>query len=556
MASSAEAYYEPVKGDDDEDDEYKLPEDATFTDYLVYPLRSGENFFSRFTKNFGWRFAIQMTVMYLLVKGLMLSVLGLVKLSYCKKTLKIDGSACQTMMVISSTPWAIKGSIGVLADAYPLFGYHKASYILVAAVIGSIGLFALATFPVTSAALSAILLFSVNLEIATSDLLCEGKYAELMQTKPKTGSTMVSYVWGCFQIGSLVAAMFVGPVADHYDPKVLFWVLLPLAVSIIIPTSLGYLADERVAPEKEGIDMELIKTYPYIVAFCIIMAAVALGNAAIDIFFFEEHFWQMVYAISCSVFLSVLAFLWLPRQLAKCNFYMFMASVLYLNISGAQDFWFTADEQCVPGGPAFDYTYYNTYTSIVGAFTGWVGVVIFQNFMSGWTFRTLFWVTTVLQCVASASDLIIINRLNIAWGIPDKWFYMFGDAVIGPAVMMFALMPAVVLTSKLVPKGLESTTYALLAGFQNFGGVVSNQIGLYATQFAGVKTEAPCNFDNLGWLVGISHCLLPLLAIPLTFILIPNKLMTEMIIEDEASEPTLLQGALGKDEGTSKEHDS
>lgn len=228
--------------------------------------------------------------------------------------------------------------------------------------------------------------------------------------------------------------------------------------------------------------MELIKTYPYIVAFCIIMAAVALGNAAIDIFFFEEHFWQMVYAISCSVFLSVLAFLWLPRQLAKCNFYMFMASVLYLNISGAQDFWFTADEQCVPGGPAFDYTYYNTYTSIVGAFTGWVGVLIFQNFMSGWTFRTLFWVTTILQCVASASDLIIINRLNIAWGIPDKWFYMFGDAVIGPAVMMFALMPAVVLTSKLVPKGLESTTYALLAGFQNFGGVVSNQIGLYATQ--------------------------------------------------------------------------
>ena len=56
--------------------------------------------------------------------------------------------------------------------------------------------------------------------------------------------------------------------------------------------------------------------------------------------------------------------------------------------------------------------------------------------------------------VASAFDLLIINRYNIAWGIPDKWFYMFGDAVIGPAVMMFAFMPAVVLTSKLVPKGL------------------------------------------------------------------------------------------------------
>ena len=92
----------------------------------------------------------------------------------------------------------------------------------------------------------------------------------------------------------------------------------------------------------------------------------------------------------------------------------------------AQDFWFTADEKCVPGGPAFDYTYYNTYTAVVGSFTvhlelcngifcicdgifctrskrsigwsqGWVGILIFQTFMSGWTFRNLFWVTTIMQ---------------------------------------------------------------------------------------------------------------------------------------------------------------
>ena len=53
-------------------------------------------------------------------------------------------------------------------------------------------------------------------------------------------------------------------------------------------------------------------------------------------------------------------------------------TVLYINVGGAQDFWFTADEKCVPGGPGFDYTYYNTYTSVVGAFTGWFGIVIFQ----------------------------------------------------------------------------------------------------------------------------------------------------------------------------------
>ena len=91
-----------------------------------------------------------------------------------------------------------------------------------------------------------------------------------------------------------------------------------------------------------------------------------------------------------------------------------------------------------------------------------------------------------------------------------------------------------------MPKGLESTTYALLAGFQNFGGQVSSQLGIYATELAGIKTTTPCNFDNLSPLVAITHCLLPLLAIPLTFILIPDKLMTEKIISDDVhDDPTL-----------------
>lgn len=140
-----------------------------------------------------------------------------------------------------------------------------------------------------------------------------------------------------------------------------------------------------------------------------------------------------------------------------------------------------------------------------------------QATMSGWSFRSLFWFTTLIQVVASCFDLLIIARVNIALGISDKVFYMLGDAVIAPAIGMFAAMPALVLTSKLVPKGLESTVYALLAGFQNFGGVVSSQIGIFATEAAGIKTTRKdgekCDFDNLSSLVLVSHCLLPLLAV-------------------------------------------
>ena len=47
--------------------------------------------------------------------------------------------------------------------------------------------------------------------------------------------------------------------ADSYDPKILFWVLVPVAASIIIPTALGYLGDERVPDDKAGFKTELIR---------------------------------------------------------------------------------------------------------------------------------------------------------------------------------------------------------------------------------------------------------------------------------------------------------
>ncbi|KAJ1483458.1 folate-biopterin transporter [Baffinella frigidus] len=358
-----------------------------------------------------------------------------------------------------------------------------------------------------------------------------------MQTKPHTGSAMVSYVWGCFQIGALIASIFVGPIADAYDPQIIFWVCIPLAASIMIPTSLGYLSDER-----RGVDWVLLNEHPYLVSVRLGFRVWALSVGLWDLGFrfygsgTGTRTWSAPapgLGFTKRVVMSVLAFCWLPPHLARCNFYMFMSCVLYINISGAQDFWFTADQTCVPGGPSFDYTYYTTYASLVGSITGWIGIVLFQAIMSDWNFRTLFWVTTVIQVVASMFDMVMIARINVSWGVSDKAFYMFGDAVIGNFVWMMASMPMLVLTSKLVPKGLEATTYALLAGFQNFGSVASSQIGIYASQYMGIQTTAPCNFENLNTLVLVCHCLLPLLCIPLTFLLIPNKKMTDTLIDEK-----------------------
>ena len=173
--------------------------------------------------------------MYLLVKGVLNSGLYLVMLPFCQKSLGVSGEDCQTLSAIAATPWALKGAIGVASDLIPLFGYHKLSFILISACIGSVAIFSLAALPVIGASLAAVLLALANFQTATCDLLHEGKYSELMQQKLKTGSTIVSFVWGCWSVGGLIVSCIVGPIADAGDPKVVFWVLLPCAIRLDSP---------------------------------------------------------------------------------------------------------------------------------------------------------------------------------------------------------------------------------------------------------------------------------------------------------------------------------
>ena len=44
-----------------------------------------------------------------------------------------------------------------------------------------------------------------------------------------------------------------------------------------------------------------------------------------------------------------------------------------------------------------------------------------------------------MQVVASMFDMLLIARINIAWGVSDKTSYMFGDAVPHPQLCSLSL---------------------------------------------------------------------------------------------------------------------
>jgi hypothetical protein len=79
-------------------------------------------------------------------------------------------------------PWSMKALFGAFADAVPLFGYHKRSYIIIMSAAGGIGCLFLA-LGTKDPKVATAWFFLINLQISVSDLLTEGKYAELMSLR-------------------------------------------------------------------------------------------------------------------------------------------------------------------------------------------------------------------------------------------------------------------------------------------------------------------------------------------------------------------------------------
>ena len=57
---------------------------------------------------------------------------------------------------------------------------------------------------------------------------------------------------------------------------------------------------------------------------------------------------------------------------------MFLAQALYVSVDGALDFFYLAEPDCLPGGPAFSFSYYVTWANVVGSVFSILGVALFQ----------------------------------------------------------------------------------------------------------------------------------------------------------------------------------
>lgn len=479
-------------------------------------------YFVRLRDAFTVKFIVLLFITQCFIKGIVFVIFtnGVFPLL---KVMGVDAVQTQVYGALAMSPWTVKPLLGVLSDLIAIGGYHKRYWMLGSIAVGITGA-ALMVVDIRVPMVITLFLVMVHLEIAVTDLLMEGQYAEMMRKNPHTGSDIVTLSNGFQQLGVVIGMCFMGPLADVGLFRVSNIIALVLCATPILPILLGFLPEvKRVAAPLVLVDTLRIRKEWRII---VVVALTGLSAPAMATITVLASKWL---GLACSCVVIAMAaiggfFAFDNKVIARVALYQILAQASKITFSSALDFFFTADETCLPGGPAFGYKFYITTTGITGAISSLLMVFIYQLLFSKWRFRSVILFTTVLSGVGGLFDFVIIKRWNLAWGIPDAVFFLIGDDIIHNMVDMLYWIPSSSIIGKVCPENMESCTYAYLAGVSNFGRMISVICGAMLTEMAGIVTVGPrCNWTNLEYLVLGGHVLVMLaVSVPASF-LIPNE---------------------------------
>jgi folate/biopterin transporter len=467
---------------------------------------------------FGIRFIVLIFFTQCFLKGLVLTVFsqGLFPLI---KSLGVDATQFQVLSALAMSPWTVKPLFGVLSDNFAIFGYHKRSWMLLSCVSGIVGAVFM-SIAVYTPIVIALFVMMIHYQISVCDLLVEGKYSELTRDNKDVGSDIVTLSNAFQNLGILISLAFIGPLSDAGMFRITNLIACVVCVVSVVPVALGWLPEEKV---NYVFNREHFIVNWKVITLVTITGLMAPSMAAITVF--ASKWIGLLCSLIVIVCVVVGGYMAMPHPIiARVALYQVLTSLSRISFSKALDYFFTAGPECLPGGPNFSNTFYITTTGLIGAAAALLTSFYYQAFLSNWKYRNVLIVTSVLSACGGIFDYVIVKRWNLLIGIPDVIFFIIGDDVIHNIVDMLYWIPSSSMLSKVCPKGMESCTFAYLAGVSNFATMVSTIFGAWLSEWFGIVTigDVACNWDALPPLILIGHIgLVLLVAIPAAW-LIPN----------------------------------
>jgi hypothetical protein len=468
--------------------------------------------FGDLARTFGWHYLAYITAAQHLIKGLMFGggQGGLVGTAFQYEMRRRHVAAAQMvlMQVCLAMPWSLKPILAAVNNWTQSYKRHWV--VLLALVCGPLyivfGVF-LPWMPLQLMVALGIILF---LQVSWTDLMTEATTADLVRDSGKAGPALMTYTWAGTTAMGLLAMLVVGPILDYCPgskgPRILLGMCTSFAVLVAPAAWFHWFKDRhsQIEPSRK-------------------MTHVSIGIGALIILsmlglLFIPFLWLRTALVVVCAAISVV---WVHRVANPWTFrlmlFSFLLNATSINISSVVFYFYTDTADDCPTCPHFSATFYQTWWGIVDNLASLLGTVLFQRFMTGWTYRRALVTTQLAGCALALLDILQFTRWITPQPLPDEVLAL-GKGAFQNTVAMLAYMPVTTAISRVCPEGQETVTYALLAGFSNFGLMFASVLGAAVLEFSGL--------DQVAGQPGDDFTLLPWVA---ALILVPSVLMTALV---------------------------
>jgi len=339
--------------------------------------------------------------------------LGLARLAQTfllKDDLHLGPAEMSATLGILTLPWTIKPIYGFLSDGFPIFGYRRRSYLVLAGLIGFLSYLSLAYGLGGDAATSnmaltitvgSMLLSSAS--IALADVVADGIVVQKTRDAVNNGDDpaiaggLQSLCWGSASIGALISAYFSGSLLETMGPREVFGLasVLPLAVGAI-----SLLIEEE--PVTNNQKLETIETSG--------SSGLIRGE-------------DMDTDDAMSSLKEQISSLW--DALREPTIYKPIIFIFLWHATPSSDgamLYFLTDD--IGFGPEF-----LGRVNVIAAASSLFGVWLYNQYLRRVPIKdVLFW-TTAISAPLGLTQLLLITHYNRELGIPDGAF-VFGDDVV------------------------------------------------------------------------------------------------------------------------------
>ncbi|KAF3787193.1 putative folate-biopterin transporter 6 [Nymphaea thermarum] len=426
-------------------------------------------------------FVFAVILVYGFSQGFAASFFRVVSDYYWKDVQQVQPSAVQLYQGLYALPWILKPAWGLLTDVFPISGYKRRPYFVLAGCIGSVcALLLLQKKPPILFALSTLIGISTAISIA--DVTIDACIARNSIKHPALASDMQSLCGFCSSTGAILGYSSSGILVRILGAQgALALLTFPLAMLV----ALGFTLNESKTSSRP--DRQVF-----------MMVNGALRN--------------MIQTMKCP-------------EVWKPSLYMFLSIALSYSTHEGHFYWYTDPK----AGPAFPKEFVGIIYAI-GAVGSILGVILYQKVFKDYPFRTVLFLAQLLYFVSGMLDLTFVLRLNLRLGLPDYMFVVI-EEMSGRIVSRLRWMPMMVLSTRLCPLGIEGTFFALLMCIDSIGWLCSKWSGSLALHLLKVTRT---NFKNL-WLAVLIRNILRISTLALIF-LVPKAGPTDALLPSQMLE--------------------